>query len=219
MKEFSNSTIIIPTLNEEKNIGPLIKRLTLLYPKVNLIVADDGSTDNTRSIAEEKAVVIDRTEKRIKGITASVLDAAQQVMTENIIVMDADFQHPPEKVGDIIRLLSKNDIVIAVREKVIGPWGPVRRLESRIATSLARLRVGKVRDPLSGFFGIKTGFLKNIDKTNFEQHCFKILFNMLKKTDRGTRIGYVLYDFDMRRSGESKIRKQHIWYFLKGLLR
>ena len=216
--DFSDTTIIIPTLNEEKNIGALIGILKTLYPKIKIIVTDDGSTDKTAEIAKQSAVVVDRRDKKIKGITAAVLDAASQVQTENIVVMDADLQHPPEKVEEIIEKLKDNDIIIAVRRKVVGHWGAIRKLESRIGTILAQLRLLKrIKDPLSGFFGIKTELFKKIRKDNFELRCFKILVNILKNRPPGTNIWYVPYEFDIRKRGQSKIQKKHIWYFLKNI--
>ncbi len=221
MEDFSKTTIIIPTLNEEQNIGQLVGRLKGLYPTIKIMVTDDGSTDGTVKNARlYGAVVIDRKLEKVKGITAAVLDALKCVTTDNIVVMDADFQHPPEKVKEILNALKRQDIVIAARKKVVGPWGPVRRLESRIARLLALTRLRRnVKDPLSGFFGIKTALFKNIKKKNFEMRCFKILFNILKNTDKKVRIGYVFYDFEIRKRGESKIGKKHIWHFLKNVFK
>ena len=77
---YSDSTIIIPTLNEEKNIGNLINYLKENYPEIKIIVADDGSRDRTQEIAlENNALVLDRKNKEIKGITAAVVDALNLV--------------------------------------------------------------------------------------------------------------------------------------------
>lgn len=221
MKDFSNATIIIPTLNEEQNIGLVIDRLKELYANIRIMVADDGSVDATvKNARTYGVVVIDRKLEQVKGITAAVLDALKCVTTDKVVVMDADFQHPPEKVREILNALESNDIVIAAREKVTGPWGFIRRLESRIAAMLALMRLRRtVKDPVSGFFGIKASFFRNIKKSNFEMRCFKILFNILKNTDSTARIGYVFYEFDMRKRGESKIGKKHIWYFLKNVIK
>lgn len=218
--KYENTTIIIPTLDEELNIGRLIEILESDYPGIKIIVSDDGSSDKTIEIAKDTgASAIDRSSKKIKGITASVLDALRTADTRFIVVMDADMQHPPQKVKDIVDQLGSNDIVIAVRENVTGPWGAIRKLESKIATSLANLRLSrKVRDPLSGFFGIRTELFKRISKSNFELRCFKILFNILKNA-RGIKIGYVNYDFNIRTRGQSKIGKKHIFYFIRSLLR
>ncbi|HLD33369.1 MAG TPA: glycosyltransferase [Candidatus Nanoarchaeia archaeon] len=218
----SDTTIIIPTLNEQENIGPLISRLHELYPGIAVIISDDGSTDHTRDIAGKSgAFVVDRHLNDVKGITAAVVDALQYVKTPFIIVMDADFQHPPGKVKEIIRLLKTHDLVIAARRTVIGHWGFFRRAQSSFATILACVRLMKhVHDPLSGFFGVRTELFMGIDKRNFEMQCFKILFNILKNIDfRTTRLGYVFYDFDLRMRGESKITLKHAGYFLKNIIK
>lgn len=222
MKDFSDTTIIIPTLNEESNISLLIARLKQLYTKIKIIVADDGSSDNTRKIARQCGVrVIDRTHKLVKGITISVLDASREATTKNIIVMDADFQHPPEKVAELRVQMQENDIVIAVRRCVLGHWGFFRKAQSRIATFIAILRLRKhIRDPLSGFFGIKTQLLQGLNTKHFELQCFKILFNLLKTVDlRRTKVGYIFYDFDMRAGGKSKIGLKHVLYFLRSVVK
>lgn len=222
MNDFSETTVIIPTLNEEQNIGMLVHELKKGYPEISIIVTDDGSSDKTRERAQESgAAVIDRTNEKVKGITAAVLDAVKAVRTENIVVMDADFQHPPGKVGAIIEMLEIDDMVIGVRERVVGPWGMLRKTESKVATALALLRLGKrVKDPMSGFFGIKTKLLNQMNKKNFELRCFKILFNILKNIDlEKTKIGSVLYDFNIRKHGESKIGAKAVFYFVKNLLK
>ena len=222
MKSFSNTTVIIPTLNEEKNIATIIDKIKEIYPKIKIIVADDGSRDDTQKIARKHgALVIDRSKRKIKGITASIIEALHQVKTENLIVIDADLQHPPEKIEDIIDKLKTCGVVIAVRRSVIGPWGILRKLESKTATILAQLRLLKgIGDPLSGFFGIKTKLFREINKSNFELKCFKILFNILKNLNlKKTRIGYVYYDFNIRKRGESKISSKHVFYFLRNLVK
>src|SRR3989344_7054445 len=212
------TAIIIPTLNEEHNIGKLIEQLKQYSS--DIIVADDGSTDRTIEIAQHAgARVVDRKDEMIKGITAAVIDATKGVQTENIIVMDADFQHPPEKVKEIIDLLQKNDIVVAQRKRIIGTWSFMRRWQSRIATRLAYIRIGRnVKDPLSGFFGIKTKLLNNLDKTAWEPRCFKILFAILKSCNNG-KVATLDYDFDLRKQDKSKIRLKHTYYFIRNLLR
>jgi len=212
------TTIIIPTLNEEHNIGKLVEQLKQYSS--DIIVADDGSTDRTREIAQRAgARVVDRRNKMIKGITAAVMDAAKEIKTESIVVMDADFQHPPEKVKQIIDLLQKSDIVVAQRKRIIGTWSLMRRLQSRIATKLAYVRIGnKVKDPLSGFFGIKTKLLNNLDKTTWEPRCFKILFAILKSC-KNAKIATLEYDFDLRKQDKSKIRLKHSYYFIRNVLR
>jgi len=222
---YSDTTVILPTLNEEQNISTLISELNLLYPGIKIIVSDDGSTDTTKSKASRPCVFfLDRSLAGIHGITASVLAALQYVKTDNVIVMDADMQHPPGTVQEILLALKENDIVIASRKKILKPWSFHRKFMSVAATSLAksRLRNHHVSDPLSGFFGIKSSLFKDLAKfhySRFTPQSYKVLFDILKLLPKNISKKEVFYDFNMRNKGTSKIRLKHIYYFLKSLFR
>jgi len=217
---YSNTTVIIPTLNEEKNIGNLIDFLKTNYPEIKIIVADDGSSDQTREIAQNQgALVLNRKNQKIKGISAAVIDALDLVQTENIIVIDADFQHPPEKIKEIVEKLKNYQLIIGARSSLPKNWGFLRKLQSQIAINLCYLRLGKkVPDPVSGFFGVKTDMFRKTNKKNFELKCFKILFNILKNQKK-SKIGCIYYDFNLRQGGRSKISKKHVYYFLRNLIK
>ena len=97
-------TIIIPTINEEKTIGTLIKKILEIDGEINIIVCDDGSLDNTREIVlsfGENVKFVDRKNYKEKGLTASVITGTELSETENIIVMDGDMQHPPGIIKEI----------------------------------------------------------------------------------------------------------------------
>lgn len=89
-KKFS---IIIPTLNEEKNIGGQLKLLRKLAPEAELIVSDGRSTDNTRSIAKKLAdhVVTEGADPgRRKSIGAGRNHGARAATTDVLVFCDAD---------------------------------------------------------------------------------------------------------------------------------
>ena len=76
--EYKDLTVIIPTLNEEKNISKLVGMIMWLYPGVSVTVSDDGSKDETRDLAKKAgARALDRTNKPIKGLCVSVMDAVK----------------------------------------------------------------------------------------------------------------------------------------------
>lgn len=213
-------TIIVPTLNEEENVERIVTQIRKVSKSIKIIVADDGSKDKTVQVARKnKVIVVDRKNAKVKGITAAVCDAARYVKTKYFIVMDADLQHPPSKVADIYKKLKSNDIVVGVRRKVIGKWGWFRKLESRVATLIAKARLGRdIKDPMSGFFGINKAYFDKVKKSNFELKCFKILFNILKNS-KDAKVATVKYDFDIRKRGESKIRAKHVAYFLHNFVK
>ncbi len=221
---YSKFTIIIPTLNEGRNIVVLLETLKKLYPGIYVIVADDGSTDGTVDSASgfRHVRVLDRSKKRVKGLTASVVDAALAVRTPFTIVMDGDLQHPPEKIIKICELLQDAKIVVCCRSKVLVNWSLHRRAISAVATLLARLRLRRnIPDPLSGFFGIESSLFKNIIKQEgrrFEPAGYKVLFDLLKFAGK-TRVAVVYYNFGLRTKDESKIRFKHVLIFLRSVFR
>jgi len=219
---FNDTTIIIPTLNEEKNISQVIKNCKK-YSE-NIIVVDDSSTDKTQSLAKKAgAKVINRTGKQ-KGLTASVLEGIKTVKTKYFIVIDGDGQHDSTKIPEITKKLKNNQIVVGVRSAVPGwPWH--RRLMSWIAELIGKIRLAftgtKSEDLLSGFFGAKTEYVKKYVEQHekvFVKEGYKVLFDILKHS-RNIKIGEIEYVFQERMGGKSKIGKKQILGFLKSLVK
>lgn len=227
--DYKQATVILPTLNEENNVGKLVGALKKGYPGIRVLVVDDGSSDATVRIAREcGAQVLDRRGERIKGITASVLEGLERTGTEYFIVMDSDLQHPPQKVGEIIRKLEADSgLVVACRSSVPG-WALQRRLISLGAEILGRMRLAIFANPspkdiLSGFFGGKTETVKksiNKNPGRFVPQGYKILFDLLKGIEKNEfSISEIPYVFEMRRGGSSKIKEKHALYFLCSILK
>jgi dolichol-phosphate mannosyltransferase len=231
--DYSDFTVIIPTFNENENIHDLLNALIELYTGINIIVADDGSTDGTKDkvlefgSTKKSVILLDRTLRPVHGITASVMDAVTYATTNYIIVMDGDLQHPPEKVKDIANKLSEGyDVVVGTRQKVVVPWPTHRKMISRIASMLAcsRLLISGVfaKDVLSGFFGTKRELFAEKASTyshGFEQRGYKVLFDFLKLLPRKTKVAEVPYEFGLRTKGESKIKMKHVLLFLRSVLK
>ncbi len=217
-------TIIIPTFNEGENLLKLIPALLNLYPLAKIIIADDGSTDDTKnvSLSFKGVTFLDRSSRKIKGLTASVIEAASITKTENFVVIDADFQHPPEKIKEVEQKLSTFQIV-ACRRKSTKGWPLSRKLISLGGELFAKSRLfisraPILKDPMSGFFGVKTRFFNDIVKENyFVGEGFKVLFDFVKRLPKNTEIGEVLFDFGLREKGESKISKKHFYLLIKSV--
>ena len=231
-KAYGNLTIIIPTLNEQGNIGRVIRVLGKMYPGVRIIVADDGSVDNTKKevIAASKRFNVqffDRMHMQVHGLTASVIDAALRVRTDYIIVMDGDMQHPPELVGSMYRKLLEYDIVIGVRVEV-KDWGLHRVILSRgmaIISYVVFKARGKpvTRDMMSGFFGIRSGIIKALARRrrkDFVMHGYKVLLDILRMADREVSICEVEYStFHRRIYGRSKLKLRRMAEVLESTFR
>lgn len=222
-------TIIIPTLNEGKNIKLLISRLLELYQGVSIIISDDGSKDNTQKITEsfrkKNVIFFDHSKSKNKGLTGSVIDSIPKTKTEFIVVMDGDMQHPPEKVGNIYSGLKRGSvIVVGSRSRRYIHWASTdRKLLSDFGTWLARsfLRIKGVDvvDPLSGFFGFRKDLFQRIKNRRFVPGGYKVLFDILKQMKRKDKISEIFFNFGFRKGGKSKLSSRHFVYFLESFLR
>ena len=115
-------SVILPTLNEADNIVPIIETISRLYPSSKVIVVDDNSSDGTPERVLERypssdRVKVVRRDPKDRGLTASIMDGILKADTKYFVVMDADFQHPPQSLGGMVEsLIGGNDLVIGVRE-------------------------------------------------------------------------------------------------------
>ena len=220
-------TIIVPTYNEVANIEILIKRIVdaLKDHRISyeILIVDDNSPDGTwkrvMSLNEKYPV---RLLKRIykRGLATAVIDGIKSAQAEKIIVMDADLQHPPEKIPEIYHALFDNDIVVASRYTVGGGiigWSLKRKIISAGAKLLAYLLLPPSRrtsDPMSGFFGIRKNVIKGI---NMNPRGYKILLEILVRGKYG-KVTDVPYIFKSRIRGRSKMGIKEITAYMSHLI-
>ena len=219
-------SIIIPTYNEKENIPVLIERISKNVDKksTELIIVDDNSPDGTWKLVEEvhKKHSWVRLLKREgkKGLTSAVLDGITVSKGENIVVMDADLSHPPEKLSEVIELItnSDTDLVVCCRNIKGGGvknWPIHRKIISMGATFLAKFFLGiKCSDPMSGFFAVKKSI---ITKTKFKTKGYKILLNILAKQPT-LNVKEIPYVFEDRFAGKTKLDNREMLTFLSDLL-
>ena len=234
LKSERDITIIIPTLNEEDNIGLLLDKLTKLYKNVKILVVDDGSKDNTRRIVREKMkgnrniALLDRSIlNKKKGLTYSILDGIEKTNTKYFVVMDADFQHPPEVIKKFIALIKNYDLLVGNRKK-IEDWSMIRLMISRLSTMLVifRLFIGNnpiPKDPLSGLFASRRDLFLRVYKKNkrkFIGEGYKVLFDFLKCIKkRDISIYNIDYTFHKRKYGISKAKTSTMIDLIKSIIR
>ena len=226
----SEVTVIIPTFNEEDNIGKLCEVIIEIFAEVSVIVVDDGSKDKTQEIVLQLASkfanlsLLNRKAEKIHGLAISIADAINSVITKNFIVMDADFQHPPEALKDALRCFSKNPALVIGRRDKVENWTFTRKLISWGAQNLAKISLSfrrrqKPNDIMTGFFGGKQKLVNNLLKNDvkLQKKGYKILFDILKVFPREEKIVEFGYTFRDREFGQSKIGKTQILAFLKSL--
>jgi len=220
-------SIIIPTYNESKNIKRLVFTLRKLYPEAETVVVDDNSPDGTAKIVSkiaEKDQLIRLVKRKGKlGLSSAIIDGVKSASTPFFVVCDADFSHPPQKIGILIKhVLGGEDIVIGSRYCKGGEiinWPFTRRWVSLLATLMARMKLFtlkkpfKTTDPMSGFFASKKEILTQ-NRYLIEPKGYKILFDLLKGYN-GRNITEIPYIFQNRSKGKSKLSAKEIMLFAK----
>lgn len=143
-------TILLPAYNEERSIGGTVRRLKELYPDFEILVVDDGSTDNTLHVAMEAGANVWPHPYNI-GNGAAIKSGLRVAQGEWVVMMDADGQHAPEDVARLLEYKDTYDMVVGARSK-----GSETALHRDIANSMynwfaSYVTKFKVEDLTSGF--------------------------------------------------------------------
>ena len=117
-------SVILPTLNEKGHIIELIKKIRFIFSEINqkyeIILVDDNSTDGTIDLVKNVEKNYDNIKLFVredvkKNLAKSINLGIQNSKYENVIWMDADFQHPPEYIKLFHDFQKKYDLVVFSR--------------------------------------------------------------------------------------------------------
>ncbi|KAH9950767.1 nucleotide-diphospho-sugar transferase [Amylocystis lapponica] len=228
-------SVIVPAYKEATNLYPLVTRIFAALrrsdspvpaPLVEVIVVDDNSRDGSveavHALQQEgyNVRIIVRTTER--GLSSAVVRGFQEALGDNMLCMDADLQHPPEYVPQMLASLSPaSQFVLGTRYAkghagaVDKDWPLYRRVISNGARMLA-LPLTPASDPMTGFFGIrKESFMK---ARNLNASGFKIALDLLVKAHIPPHaIAEVPFAFGLRAAGESKLDSKVMLRYLEQL--
>ncbi|KAF0187926.1 MAG: family 2 glycosyl [Desulfobulbaceae bacterium] len=135
--------VVIPALNEENNIGPVIRSLPSFVDFI--VVGDNGSTDNTAKEARNNgAIVICETRRGYGSACLAALSILKKNPPAIVVFTDADGSDDPSQMEELIRplLLGKSDLTVASRATGIAEKGSLtsaQRFGNWLATRLIRL--------------------------------------------------------------------------------
>lgn len=227
-------SIVVPTRNEEPNVGPLLERLGACFKEgsAEVIVVDDSDDDTPRVVEELKSVsalpvrLVHRLAgERTAGLSGAVVAGIGQARGSWVLVMDADLQHPPEVAAVLARTAAQHDADIVIGTRYAGKGsnsgldGALRAAVSRGVTRFVKAlfprRLARVSDPLSGLFVFRRAAvpLERLRPTGF-----KILLEILVRAPLA-KVAEVSYDFAPRQAGSSKASLGEGGAFLRHLAR
>jgi len=217
--------VIVPTLNEVDNIDLLLTAvLDQSGPMADLevLVADGGSTDGTvdrvRAWESRAPVRLVAGDGR-RGLAGDVLAAARIATAEVVVVMDADFSHPPESIVDLVRPVVEGRYDMAVGSRYVPGgitpgWPASRRFLSRCAGAMA-WPLSDLKDPMSGFFAVRRDRILAVDPA---AAGFKIALEVLAAAGDQLHEVEVPITFRDRVRGQSKIGLQQAAAFCQRLM-
>ncbi len=107
-------TILIPAYNEELSLGITIAKVKKLHPDFEILVIDDGSTDNTLRVAMDAGANVWPHPYNI-GNGASIKSGLRIAKGEWVIMMDGDGQHNPEDIARMLEFKDSYDMVVGAR--------------------------------------------------------------------------------------------------------
>lgn len=143
-------TILIPAFNEAETIVQVLPQLRELYPSCEILVVDDGSTDETAQLAQASGARVVRHPYN-KGNGASVKTGLRNATRELVLIFDADGQHDARDIAKLTDCIGEYDLVVGSRdENSQTDFG--RRMYHHLLNSLATYLSGmQVPDATSGF--------------------------------------------------------------------
>jgi glycosyltransferase involved in cell wall biosynthesis len=143
-------TILLPAYNEEKSIGRTIQAIRELYPDFEILVVDDGSTDNTLQEAMATGVNVWPHPYNM-GNGAAIKTGLRCAAGDWIIMMDADGQHNPAEIASLLEYKDRYDMVVGARTRQ-GQASFHRSIANRIYNGLASyVTKFRIEDLTSGF--------------------------------------------------------------------
>lgn len=210
-------SVVVPIYNEAGNVRAMARALCdvlegALGGAYEVIFVDDDSEDGGWRIALEatedwpRIRVIRRVGER--GLSTAVIRGWQAARADVLAVIDGDLQHPAEALLALWEILERGaDLAVASRHVAgggVSDWALYRRLVSRgaqlIGLALVPEVVGRVADPLSGYFMLRRSVVAGLP---LDPVGYKILLEVLGRGNVGV-VGEAAYVFRERARGGSK---------------
>lgn len=223
-------TVFIPVYNEEKSIEKIVQEVCKLNFDKEVLIVDDGSTDNSFSILkklqQEYPIRIIKHKKNI-GKGAGIRTAVKYTHGDYFVIQDADFEYEPDDLYKVVRLIQHTQHLtletqhlklwaLGYRDLSLKPdFRFFHNFVNHLLTILINILYGGiVKDSYSGCKLLPTEFMRkvNLKSTRFEIES-ELTIKLLKK---GYKIKQTQIKYNPRRTDEGK--KIGILDAVKGIL-
>jgi len=231
LPEYDSILVIIPTYNEVQNIQKIIPMVLQQDPRLDILVVDDNSPDNTA----EAVVRWSKKTKRIHllkrkgklGLGTAYVEGFRYALEKKyplIFQMDADLSHDPDEIPNFLKIVDQSDVILGSRYiqgvNVVN-WPISRLLLSWFANLYSRVITGMpVRDATGGYKCFHRAVLEsiNLDNIHSDGYAFQIEMSF-KAWKKGFRVKEIPIVFVDRNIGDSKMNpgivREAVWMVWK----
>lgn len=218
MKNLPEISLVIPAKNEQESLPILYREIIAVLKKVDqpfeIIIVDDGSSDNTFQIAKD----LHSKDQRVKviklrgwfGKSIALQTGFEYARGKVIFTLDADLQDNPKEIPNFLKKLNEGyDLVSGWKKKRYDPLS--KTLPSKIGNFLTRFLTGvKVHDLNCGFKCYRREVVSNL---NLYGELYKYIPVLAEK--QNFRVGEIIVSHNPRKYGKSKFGSERN---IKGLL-
>ena len=222
--------IVIPTLNENKNIGTIYKKIIKLYKKANILFIDDNSDDGSKEEIlnlrkkDKKVNYVFRKKKLGIGSAHKLgIKIAKNNNYQYVCTMDCDGTHEPKSIKTMFRYIKKYNLIMTTRFKYknsLKDWPLKRIIITKMRYYLVSFILGTKLDSSGGFrlYDLKKIKMKDIflAKDNNYNFLWESAFILELKKYKITEIPIILQN---RTLGSSKMSLKDIFYGLIYLMK
>jgi glycosyltransferase involved in cell wall biosynthesis len=181
----------IPAYNEENHIADVIKKSLLYVDQV--VVCDDGSTDDTAKIAKSAgAIVISQSNQGYGAAISTLFDYARRNSAKIMVTLDSDGQHNPEQIPLLLDAIITHGVDVSIGSRFLGDTeaSGYRKAGIKIITSAANYGTNlKISDSQSGFRAYSRKAISTIHPT--EQGMSVSTEILLKISNKGLSLAEV----------------------------
>lgn len=197
------TTVVLPAYNEGAALPHVLDELgDYLDDSYEVLVVDDGSSDDTASVAERYPVRLVRHPiNRGKGV--AIRTGIAEAQGENVVIMDADATYPVPAIKELVELLEDHDLVRGIRESEPESMPLVNRFGNWLFNKLLAISHGlEGADHLTGLYAIRRTEAVNLGT---EARGFDIETEIgIKAKARGLREAEIPISY-LPRVGEKKL--------------
>lgn len=218
-------SVVVPTFNESKNVGEMVRRLdaTLSGVPWEVIFVDDASPDGTadivRSMAREdhRVRLISRHNRR--GLASAVVEGALAASADIVAVMDGDLQHDESVLPGMYQMVRNGEADVVSASRFLTEDGADGlSSQTRVAISNNGIKLSNwvfnldMTDPLTGFFVVRRDVVRRA-LPDLSELGFKVLMDIIISAQPRPRVKEVPFKFRERVHGESKLDNRVMYEF------